>query len=233
MIVHEGHTHVVTSVTYSPDGKSIASGSYDDTIRVWDAQSPYSIGEPLTGHSSLINSVSYSPLGNIIASGSEDRTVRLWDVNTRRQLGAMKGDHTFFSVAFSPDVKLIASGCGGLPSGPSAYSVQLWDVQNMTSAANPFKGHTNAVNSAQFSPDGTRVVSGSWDKTIRVWDVEHGRTVVGPLDGHTNSVLSVAISPDGSQIASCSLDKTIRLWDTRSGITIGNPYEGHTDRVRG
>ncbi|CAE6501690.1 unnamed protein product [Rhizoctonia solani] len=234
MIVHEGHTYVVSSVAYSPDGKSVASGSFDKTIRIWDAQSPSPIGEPLTGHNRSINSVSYSPLGNIIASGSDDKTIRLWDVNTRRQLGQpITDNYTYYSVAFSPDAKLVASGCGGyLSLGPSACSVQLWDVQNMTAVANPFKGHAYPVSSVQFSPDGLRVASGSDDKTIRVWDVEHGTTVVGPLDGHTEWVLSVAVSPDGSQIASCSQDMTIRLWDTRSGRTIGNSYQGHTDWVR-
>ncbi|CAE6540046.1 unnamed protein product, partial [Rhizoctonia solani] len=86
MIVHEGHTDAVTSVAYSPDGKSVASGSWDNTIRIWDAQSPSINGEPLTGHSNWISSVSYSPLGNIIASGSDDNTIRIWDINTRRQL---------------------------------------------------------------------------------------------------------------------------------------------------
>ncbi|CAE6494981.1 unnamed protein product [Rhizoctonia solani] len=186
----------------------------------------------MTGHSNLINSVSYSPFGGVIASGSFDKTIRLWDVNARRQMGAMKGKHEFFSVAFSPDAKLIASGCGGdLSSTSSACSIQLWDVQNMTAAANPFKGHTDTVNSVQLSPDGTRVVSCSFDKTIRVWDVEHGTTVVGPLKGHTGWVRSVAYSPDGLQIISCSHDCTVRLWDAREGRLIGNPYEGHNDWV--
>ncbi|KEP46121.1 tyrosine kinase catalytic domain protein [Rhizoctonia solani 123E] len=234
MIVHKGHTNGVTSVAYSPDGKSVVSGSWDKTIRIWDAQSPSPTGEPLTGHSRLIYSVSYSPFGNIIASGSSDKTICLWDVNTRRRLGEpIKGDHTFYSVAFSPNTKLIASGCGGsLSSSPSGNSVQLWDVQNMTAATNPFKGHAYVVGSVQFSPDGTRVVSGSNDNTIRVWDIEHGTTVVGPLEGHTDLVFSVTVSPGGSQIVSCSQDKTIRLWDTRSGGTIGNPYEGHTYGVQ-
>ncbi|KEP45474.1 tyrosine kinase family catalytic domain protein, partial [Rhizoctonia solani 123E] len=232
MIAHEGHTHHVASVAFSPDGKSVASGSFDYTIRIWDAHRPSPIGESLTGYNRWINSVSYSPLGDIIASGSDDKTIRLWDVNARRQLGAMKGNHSFLSVAFSPDAKLIASGCSGnLFLDPPSDSVQLWDVQNMTAAANPFKGHTGAVHSVQFSPDGTRVVSGSWDRTIRVWDVEHGTTVVGPLKGHTSFVRSVAFSPDGSQIISGSFDRTVRLWDTRSGRTIDNPYEGHSGWV--
>ncbi|CAE6492338.1 unnamed protein product [Rhizoctonia solani] len=198
---------------------------------MWDAQSPSPIGKPLEGHYGSVHFVSYSPLGNIIASASLDKTVRLWDVNTRRQVGAVKGDHAFYSVAFSPDAKLIASGCGGLHSSdPSTNTVQLWDVQNITAAANPFWGHTSAVNSAQFSPDGTRLVSGSWDKTIRVWDVELGTTVVGPLEGHTNFVRSTAFSPDGSQILTCSYDGTIRLWDTRDGRTIAT-YKGHISWV--
>ncbi|CAE6431902.1 unnamed protein product [Rhizoctonia solani] len=229
-IVHKGHTSSVLSVAFSPDGNSVASCSGDRTIRIWDAHRPSPIGEPLTGHSDCAWSVAYSPLGDVIASGSQDQTIRLWDVNTRRQLGAMKGDHWFLSVAFSPDAKLIASGCG-FSSSPSQFSVQLWDIQKMTAAANPFKGHTHYVWSVQFSPDGSRLVSGSFDKTIRVWDVERGTTVVGPLKGHTDWVGLVAFAPDGSQIVSCSRDRTVRMWDAREGKSIGNPYEGHTNWV--
>ncbi|EUC67712.1 WD40-repeat protein (notchless protein), related protein, partial [Rhizoctonia solani AG-3 Rhs1AP] len=227
-IVHEGHKLPVISVAFSPDGNSVASGSYDKTIRIWNAHRPSSIGEPLTGHSDGVESVAYSPLGDVIASGSDDKTIRLWDVNTRRQSGVIKANSEFISVDFSPDAKLIASGCGYSSSPPASLSVQLWDVQKMTAAANPFKGHNFWVSSVQFSPDGSRVVSGSWDTTIRVWDVERGTTVVGPLEGHTNSVHSVAFSPDGSQIVSCSNDGTVRMWDARDGKLIGNPYEGHT-----
>ncbi|EUC58963.1 tyrosine kinase family catalytic domain protein [Rhizoctonia solani AG-3 Rhs1AP] len=101
----------------------------------------------------------------------------------------------------------------------------------MTAVANPFKGHTGFVYSVQFSPDGTRVVSGSSDEKIRVWDVERGMTIVGPLAGYSDAVRSVAFSPDGSQIISCSGNGTVRLWDARDGKLIGNPYEGHTKWV--
>ncbi|CAE6485448.1 unnamed protein product [Rhizoctonia solani] len=223
----EGHTEGVLSVAFSPDGKSLVSGSYDQTIRMWDAFSPSPIGEPLRGHSTYVYSISYSPLGNIIASGSNDKTIRLWDVNTGRQLDEpLRGSYTFLSVAFSPDAKLIASDYG-----PGGRTIQLWDVEKRKLASDPFKGHTQVVRSVGFSPDGTRVVSGSNDETIRVWDVERGTTIVGPLKRHLNLVSSVAFSPDGSQILSCSFDFTLRLWDTRSGRTIGNPYQGHTGNV--
>ncbi|CAE7214649.1 unnamed protein product, partial [Rhizoctonia solani] len=79
MIAHEGHTDTINSITFSPDGKSVISGSNDKTVRIWDAHDSSPIGEPLEGYNSYVKSVSYSPLGNLIASGSFDKTIRLWD----------------------------------------------------------------------------------------------------------------------------------------------------------
>ncbi|CAE6468831.1 unnamed protein product [Rhizoctonia solani] len=235
MIVHEGHTSWVNSVAFSPDGNSVvsASGSRNGgAIRIWNAHRPYQIGDPLRGHSRSIFSVSYSPLGNIIASASNDSTIRLWNANTRQQLGQpIKSNYSTHSVVFSPDAKLIAFGYGGGTGKPDGYTVQLWDVEKRTPASMPFKGHTWIVTSVRFSPDGSRLVSGSFDETIRVWDVERGTTIVGPLKGHTGLVHSIAFSPDGSQIVSCSHDYTLRLWDARTGGLIGSPYEGHTNWV--
>ncbi|CAE7073902.1 unnamed protein product [Rhizoctonia solani] len=143
MIVHEGHTDYVNSVAFSPDGKSVVSGSSDKTVRTWSAQSSSPIGEPLRGHGNAVQSVSYYPLGNLIASGSTDHTIRLWEPSTGQQLGdAFKGDHTFLSVASSPDAKLIASGSSG-SSSPTG---------NVTSVA--------------FSPCGQYVASGSNDSRV-------------------------------------------------------------------
>ncbi|CUA75508.1 putative WD repeat-containing protein alr2800 [Nostoc sp, PCC 7120] [Rhizoctonia solani] len=231
MIVHEGHTAAVNSVAFSPDGKSVASGSSDDTIGIWDAYSPSLIGDPLRGHSNWITSVSYSPLGNMIASSSYDLTLRLWDVNTLRQLGQpIHSNMPLLSIAFSPNANLVASGCGSDDNNPDP-AVQLWDIEKTRSTSKSFTGHSRAVASVQFSPDGSRLVSGSWDKTIHVWDIERGTTVMGPLEGHIDKVASIALSPDGLQIASGSYDHTVRLWDARSGLIVGNPYEGHTDWV--
>ncbi|CAE6507029.1 unnamed protein product, partial [Rhizoctonia solani] len=231
MIIHEGHTNAVKSVAFSPEGNLVISGSLDRTIRIWNAHRPYPIGDPLKGHSNSIFSVSYSPLGNIIASASNDSTIRLWDVNTHQQLGEpIQGNSSFYFIDLSPDAKLIASGCGW-SGNLDSYTVQLWDVEKRTAASDSFKGHTGYVESVRFSSDGSRVVSGSFDKTIYVWDVQRGATVLGPLEGHSKSVRSAVFSPEGSQIVSCSDDRTLRLWDTRTGGVIGNPLEGHTDHV--
>ncbi|CAE7145067.1 unnamed protein product, partial [Rhizoctonia solani] len=159
------------------------------------------------------------------------KTIRLWDTRTGQQSGnTLSGDHLFFSVSFSPDANLIASGSGA--SSPSiGCAVQIWNVQTRKAASGPFIGHTNWVWSVSFSSDGTRVLSGSFDKTICVWDAERGATVIGPLKGHTGAVRSTTFSPDGGQILSCSEDGTIRFWDTRTGGTVGEPYRGHTGAV--
>jgi WD40 repeat protein len=95
----------------------------------------------------------------------------------------------------------------------------------------PLEGHSDNVLFVAFSNDGSRVVSGSSDKTIRIWDVEAGKTVMGPLEGHSDNVLSVAFSNDGSRVVSGSNDNTIRIWDVETGKTVMGPLEGHSDSV--
>ncbi|CUA75672.1 putative WD repeat-containing protein all2124 [Nostoc sp, PCC 7120] [Rhizoctonia solani] len=227
LIIHEGHTDRVKSVSFSPDGQSVVSGSHDKTIRVWDVHSLSAIGDPLKGHDDCINSLAYSPLGNMMASGGRDRTIRLWDTNTGRQLGQpLKSDHWLLSIAFSPDAKLIASS--GIDTSLYSYTIKLCDVGRKANVGT-LKGHTDAVLSVNFSPDGTRLVSGSRDHTIRIWDVERGVTIIGPMKRHTGSVDSSVFSPDGAQLFSCSSDSTLRHWDARDGkmIQACNSYKGH------
>ncbi|KAJ1302517.1 hypothetical protein OPQ81_002835 [Rhizoctonia solani] len=224
-IVHRVSAGAFWSVVFSPDGKSVVSGSWDQTVRFWDASRPSQIGQPLNGHKGTIYSVAYSPLGDIVASGSKDHTIRLWDPNTHQQIGQpLQGDGgEVNSVAFSPSGNLIASGSHD-------GNIRLWDTQRRVTTSNPFTEDGGSVLSVAFSPDGTCLVSGSTRGTVCVWDVEHRTTAFKPLKGHKDKVYSVARSPSGSQITSGSKDHTIRLWDTRTGVS--STYQGHTGWVR-
>jgi WD40 repeat protein/subtilase family serine protease len=217
-----GHTHSVNSVAFSPDGSLIASGSWDDTIKLWRV-SDGALVRTLTGHTDWVYSVAFSPDGSLIASGSRDATIKLWRVSDGALVATLRG-HTWhvFSVAFSPDGSLIASGGSDL-------TIRLWRVSD-GALVRTLRGHTGYVNSVAFSPDGRLLASGSEDRTIRLWRVSDG-ALVRTLTGHTDWVFSVAFSPDGSLIASGSDDSTIKLWRVSDGALV-RTLTGHTGDVR-
>ncbi|MGI9099945.1 MAG: WD40 repeat domain-containing protein [Solirubrobacteraceae bacterium] len=107
----KGHTDAVSSVAFSPDGRTLASASWDETLRLWDLRTHKQLGKPLTGHANRVESVAFSPDGRTLASASTDRTVRLWDVRTHKLLDKPLTDRrsSAFSVAFSPDGRTLAS----------------------------------------------------------------------------------------------------------------------------
>ena len=215
-----GHTGWVQSVSFSPEGTTIASGAADNTIRLWDAQT----GAPkrtLTGHTSWVDSVSFSPDGTTIVSGSSDNTIRLWDAQTGLPKHTLTGTGGVQIVSFSPDGTTIASGS-------REDTVRLWDAQT-GAPKRTLTGHTGWVDSVSFSPDGTTIASGSRDKTIRLWDVQTGAPK-HTLTGHKGWIISLSFSPDGTTIASGSLDKTIRLWDAQTGAP-KHTLTGHTSMV--
>ena len=222
----EGPGHVL-SISFSPDGKRVVSGSWDSAIRMWDAESGKAIGEPLKGHTDWVRSVSFSSDGKCIVSGSADKTIRVWDAESGKPMGEPLRGHTDWvrSVSFSPNGKRIVSGSGD-------KTILLWDAGSGEAIGEPLRGHTRVVSSVSFSLDGKCIVSGSADKTIRVWDAESGKPMGEPLRGHMDWVRSVSFSPDGKHIVSGSHDGTIQVWDAESGKPIGKPLQGHTDWVR-
>ena len=210
-----GHTDAVRSITFSPDGQVLASGSDDAMIRFWDAN----IGEPLktlTGHKGWVLSVAFSPDGQTLASAGFSPSASVLDVNTGELLKTFTHEGVGLSVAFSPDGQTLASGGGGIIENNSISFdrgyLTLWDA-NTGELKRTLTGHTNAVRSITFSPDGQVLASGSFDETIRLWDANIGEPLK-TLTGHKGDVLSVAFSPDGQTLASGGgwLGGSIRLW---------------------
>ena len=208
------------NVAFSPDGNTIASGSDDATIYLWDVNTG-TLKNTLTGHTAWVKHISFSPNGRMIASGGGDNTIRLWEVNTGTLKNTLTGHtHPVESVAFSPDGNTIASGSRDTTIG-------LWDADT-GALKNTLTGHTDSVGSVAFSPDGNTLASrSSGEGTVLLWDV-HTSNIKNTL--HTDEVLSVAFSPDGNTIATGSFDETIRFWDVATG-TLKNTITEHTNSV--
>jgi sugar lactone lactonase YvrE len=210
------NSDIVLSVAFSPDGKAIACGSWDNTVKLWSLDGREL--QTFRGHSNGVFSIAFSPDGKTIASGSADNTVKLWSLDGREILTFTGHRDRVNSIAFSPDGKTIASGSGD-------NTVKLWSLDGRE--IQTFKGHSDRVNSVAFSPDDKTIVSGSWDNTVKLWSLD-GREMQ-TFKGHSGRVNSVAFSPDGKTIVSGSWDNTVKLWSL-DGREI-QTFKGHNDRV--
>ena len=192
-------------MSFSPDGTLLASGSWDQTIKLWDVTTRERIAT-LEGHRSEVAAVSFSPDGTLLASGSWDGTIRLWGVTTRERIATLGGHRTWVNaVSFSPDGTLLASGSWD-------QTIKLWDVATQTEVAT-LEGHAHGVTSVAFSaPDGTLLATGGQDGMVILWDVLTREKVIA--FGHTDGVTSVSVSSGGATLAAGGRDGTILLWDT-------------------
>jgi WD40 repeat protein len=216
------HGAAVESVAFSPDGRCLASGCWDNTVLMWDVATGNKLAT-FRGHHDSVVHVAFSPDGRRIASASYDKTVRIWDAISGRELAAFCGHQAIVkSVAFSPDGRRLA--CAGQDN-----TVRIWDVGTGQEVL-ALTGHANVVVEAVFSPDGRRLASASQDRTARIWDAATGRELL-MLGGGNGGVWTVAFSPDGTRLASAGRDRTVHLWDAATGRELAT-CRGHAEDVR-
>jgi WD40 repeat protein len=217
----EGHTDSVYAVAVTPDGKHAISGSWDNTLRIWDIESGEEI-QTLEGHTSEITAVAVTPDGKHAISGSKDNTLRVWNIQSGEEIQTLEG-HTnrVYAIAVTPDGKHAISGS-------EDNTLSVWDIKNGEEILT-LEGHTKSVYAVAVIPDGKHVISGSGDKTLKVWDIESGEEIQ-TLEGHTELVKAVAVTPDGKHAISGSSDNTLRVWDIKSGEEI-QTLEGHARMV--
>jgi WD40 repeat protein/serine/threonine protein kinase len=214
-----GHTKAVTALAVEPSGQILVSGSDDKTIRLWDLESTEEI-IAIDAHSSYVQSIAFSPDGNTFASGACDNTIKVWNLaqiltsaaspeNFEALYVTLSGHSSYvYSVAFSPNGRLLASG-------DFDGKILLWNLGTQE-IIHTFSGHTSGASysvAVAFSPDWYTLVSGGPDNTIKIWDIETGK-LKSTLTGHSKAVASIVFSSNGNNFASGSVDGTIMLWQS-------------------
>jgi WD40 repeat protein/tetratricopeptide (TPR) repeat protein len=209
------HDGAVTKAAFSPDGKTILTGSSDQTALLWDRFTGEPVGQPLQQGGSVL-ALTFSPDGKLVLTGGDDHAARLWNAATGEPIERhFHHQGTVRAVAFGPDGKTILTGSDD-------QTARLWDADTDQPIGEPLQ-HRGPVQVVAFSPDGRTVLTGSEDYTARLWDAATGQPIGQPLQ-HRHKVYAVAFCPDGKSVLTASQDYTARIWDAATGQPIGQPF---------
>lgn len=203
LVLQTGHSKSVRAVVIGPNNLWVASGSFDNTVKIWDFKTGREL-RALTGHTGAVKALGRSRDGRWLVSGGNDKTVKIWDVETGTEVkSVIIEEGTVESVAFSNDGRKIASGS-------SVGIITIWDVSSGQELFR-FNEHTDSVTSLAFSPDDALLASGSSDTSVKTWDVVKGKKVKN-LIGHKGKITALQFSENGEILASGSSDKIVRIW---------------------
>ncbi|HTL54915.1 MAG TPA: serine/threonine-protein kinase [Candidatus Limnocylindrales bacterium] len=217
------HADQIVRMQLSPDGNKLATASFDNSARVWNAKTGAPLTPPLR-HTARVYAVTFSPDGKLVATGSMDFSARVWDAETGQTIGpALVHEGDVMHVQFSGDSRtLLTASVDG--------TARLWSIPNGQLLWPQPLHHKGIVWTAEFSPDGRRIVTASADKSAFVWDAQSGRVLTQPML-HERGICAAHFSPDGSMVLTCSEDGTARVWDSTTGKPISQPMR-HKDRLK-
>jgi WD40 repeat protein len=201
-----GHSGKVNSVTISPDGQTLVSGSWDSTIKVWNLHTGQ-LSRTLKGHLGKVYCVAISPDGQTIVSVGYQ--IKVWNLHTGQLIRILQGH--------SASVKTVAISSDGqtIVSGSDDKTIKVWNLHT-GQLIRTLEGHSGYVSCVALSPDGNIIASVGARRTIRVWNLHTGE-LIRTVEGHSGEVKTIAISSDGQTVVSGSYDKTIEVWNLHTG----------------
>ncbi|MBN1874429.1 MAG: hypothetical protein JXA33_09370 [Anaerolineae bacterium] len=233
-----GHTNYVTTIAFSPDGRTVATGGWDQTVILWDTVTQQPINPPLTGHNGYISSLVFNADGSTLASGSRDTTIILWNVSTHKAEATLVAHQgAIESLTFAPDGHTLFSA-------GDDQTIIVWDTVKRQTLGEPLVGHQQVVESIAVSSDSRWLATGScvpdpangefcMQGEIRLWDVATRQEIAAPLRGQTDLVDVLAFAPDGSGLAAGNKDGTLQLWDVSQSTPQGDPVFVHAEGISG
>lgn len=220
IIKQQGHFDAMNALTYTPDGQRVVTTADDGKIKVWDAKSGFCI-VTFTEHTSGVTACQFSSR-NLLFTASLDGSVRAWDLIRYRNFKTFTAPSRiqFSSVAVDTSGEIVCAG------SLDSFDIHIWNVQT-GQLLDRLSGHEGPVSSLSFAPDGSNLVSGSWDRTVRVWSIFSRTQTSEPLPQQSD-VLSVVHRPDSKQIAVSTLDGQLSFWDLETAEQLSH-VDGRRD----
>jgi periodic tryptophan protein 2 len=221
ILKQQGHFDTMNSLVYSPDGQRIVTTADDGKVKVWDINSGFCI-VTFTEHSSGVTACEFAKKGNVLFTSSLDGSIRAWDLIRYRNFRTFTAPTrlSFSCMAVDPSGEVVAAG------SLDSFDIHIWSVQT-GQLLDQLSGHEGPVSALAFAPNGSVLLSGSWDRTARVWSIFNRTQTSEPLQLQAD-VLDVAVRPDSQQLAISTLDGQLSFWTVSEGEQISG-LDGRRD----